>query len=97
MGGWPTLPLLAAFAHIVEEDVVLERVGDEPLGTAVFATVLHPVLLLGKLEELLRGVGFSGGDHQQACDTRMSRKQLPATSHRISERSKIPRPEALRD
>lgn len=53
----------------MEQDVVLQRVGDEPLGAAVLSTVLHPVLLLGQLEELLQGDGFSGGDHQQACHT----------------------------
>lgn len=63
----------------MEQDVVFQRVGDEPFGAAVLSTVLHPVLLLGQLEELLQGDGFSGGDHQQACHTWMSRRQRPAT------------------
>lgn len=66
---WATLPFLVAFTHVVQEDVVLERVGDEPLGAAVLSAVLQPVLLLGKLEKLLRRDGVRGGDHQQACRT----------------------------
>lgn len=66
---WATLPFLVAFTCVVQEDVVLERVGDEPLGAAVLSTVLQPVLLLGKLEKLLRRDGVRGGDHQQACRT----------------------------
>lgn len=60
-----SVPLFIALAHVVQQDVVLQSVGDEPSGVSVFSTVLDPVLLLGKLEELLHGDGLGGGHHQQ--------------------------------
>lgn len=47
------LPLFICLTHVMQEDVVLERVGDKPLGVGILSTVLNPVLLLRKLEKLL--------------------------------------------
>jgi len=60
------VPLLVALAGVVQQDVVLERVGDEPPGVGVVTAVLDAVLLLGQLEELLHWDGFTGRYHQQA-------------------------------
>ena len=62
------VPLLVALAGVVQQDVVLERVGDEPPGGGVVTTVLNAVLLLRQLEELFHWDGFTGRYHQQAWD-----------------------------
>lgn len=57
---WPTrptplkfaLPLLVALADVVQQHVVLERVGDEPFGFGVVSAVLYAVLLLRQLDKL---------------------------------------------
>lgn len=59
------VPLFVPLTHVVQEDVVLECVWDEPLGMSVFSTVLDPVLLLGQLQELLQRNRLRGGNHQQ--------------------------------
>lgn len=61
------VPLFVALTHVVQENVVLERVGDEPLWIGVVSTVLDSMLLLGQLEELLRRGGLGGGHHQETC------------------------------
>lgn len=58
--------LFIAFAHVMQQDVVLERVGDKPLRVGIFSAVLYPVLLLGQLEELLCWSGIRGRNYQEA-------------------------------
>lgn len=60
------VPLLVALADVMQQNVVLQRVGDEPLGVGVLAAMLDAVLVLGQLEELVHGRGLVRCHHKHA-------------------------------
>lgn len=58
---------LLPFQHVMQQDVVAEHVGTEPLGRLVRVLVLECVLLLRQFVELIQWISMTRRHHEDTC------------------------------